>query len=194
MTLFIMCTGENTFSIGWDLMQATGERAPASFTCDRLVPRIHLLLALVLGVLIEAASKPIQEELEGEGSGGAVFGPDSTRTKSGTLVEIRGEETAFTMLTSSKTRQALEAIEELRKKGMDEATIEKSDEMRALNRLREEVRAEVAVQFRIWLFETGMDLQVRKSTIPMLPRHPRPCSGDSGRLAFREPSQGAGTE
>ena len=31
MTLFIMCTGENTFSIGWDLMQAT-ERAPASFT------------------------------------------------------------------------------------------------------------------------------------------------------------------
>ena len=70
------------------------------------------------------------------------------------------------MLTSSKTRQALEAIEELRKKGMDEATIEKSDEMRALNRLREEVRAEVAA-VRIWLFETGMDLQVRKSTIPM---------------------------
>ena len=38
--------------------------------------------------------------------------------------------------------------------------------MRALNRLREEVRAEVAA-VRIWLFETGMDLQVRKSTIPM---------------------------
>ena len=124
------------------------------------------LLALVLGVLIEAASKPIQEELEGGGSGGAGFGPDSTRTKSGKLVEIRGEETALTMLTSSKTRQALEAIEELRKKGVDEATIEKSDEMRALNRLREEVRAEVAA-VRIWLFETGRDLQVRKSTIPM---------------------------
>ena len=30
------------------------------------------------------------------------------------------------MLTSSKTRQALEAIEELRKKGVDEATIERA--------------------------------------------------------------------
>ena len=69
------------------------------------------------------------------------------------------------MLTSSKTRQALEAIEELRKKGVDEATIEKSDEMRTLNRLRR--RSEPRWRVRIWLFQTGMDLQVRKSTIPM---------------------------
>ncbi|ACO64315.1 voltage-gated ion channel superfamily [Micromonas commoda] len=165
MTLFIMCTGENTFSVGWDLMQATGESSSVIYVIVWSLVSTSLL-ALVLGVLIEAASRPIQEELEGGGSGGAGFGPDSIRTKSGKFVEIRGEETALTMLTSSKTRQALEAIEKLRKKGVDEATIEKSDEMRTLNRLREEVRAEVAA-VRIWLFQTGMDLQVRKSTIPM---------------------------
>ena len=39
---FIMCTGENT-SVGWDLMQATGE-SPGHYVMPG--PRIHSLLAL----------------------------------------------------------------------------------------------------------------------------------------------------
>ena len=164
MTLFIMCTGENTFAVGWDLMQATGESSSVIYVIVWSLVSTSLL-ALVLGVLIEAASKPIQEEMEGGGSGGAGLSSEM-RTSSGKLVEIRGEETALTMLTTSKTRNALEAIAALRKKGVDEATIEKSEEMAKLNQLREETKAEVAA-VRVWLFQTGMDLQKRKSTIPM---------------------------
>ena len=76
-----MCTGENTFSVGWDLMQATGESSSVIYVIVWSLVSTSLL-ALVLGVLIEAASKPIQEEL-GVAAQGCRFWPR--------LVEQRAE-------------------------------------------------------------------------------------------------------
>ena len=53
LALFIICTGENTFSIGWDLTRASGTKWAVVYVAAWSLVSTSLL-ALVLGVLIQA--------------------------------------------------------------------------------------------------------------------------------------------
>ena len=66
LTLFIICTGENTYSVGWDLIQASGTTWAVVYVAVWSLVSTSLL-ALVLGVLIEAAAQPVlmSETLDG---------------------------------------------------------------------------------------------------------------------------------
>ena len=66
LTLFIICTGENTYSVGWDLIQASGTTWAVVYVAVWSLVSTSLL-ALVLGVLIEAAAQPVlmSENLDG---------------------------------------------------------------------------------------------------------------------------------
>jgi hypothetical protein len=60
LTLFVVCTGENTFNVAWDLARASGTNwAVAYMVLWSLVSTS--LLALVLGVLIQAAAAPLSD-------------------------------------------------------------------------------------------------------------------------------------
>jgi hypothetical protein len=58
LALFIICTGENTFSIGWDLTRASGTKWAVVYVAAWSLVSTSLL-ALVLGVLIQATVEPV---------------------------------------------------------------------------------------------------------------------------------------
>ena len=66
LALFIVCTGENTFSIGWDLSRASGTNWAVVYVAAWSLLSTSLL-ALVLGVLIQATVEPVVlEEAESD--------------------------------------------------------------------------------------------------------------------------------
>jgi hypothetical protein len=58
LTLFIVCSGENTFTVGWDLAEASGTKWAVAYVAAWSLVSTSLL-ALVLGVLIQATSEPV---------------------------------------------------------------------------------------------------------------------------------------
>jgi hypothetical protein len=82
LTLFVICTGENTFNVAWDLMRASGtDWAVVYIMLWSLVSTS--LLALVLGVLIEAAASSFEMSDEAEDGAAGDEGQDGDGSADG---------------------------------------------------------------------------------------------------------------
>jgi hypothetical protein len=92
LALFIVCTGENTFSIGWDLSRASGTKWAVVYVAAWSLVSTSLL-ALVLGVLIQATVEPVVlEEAQSDSDDEFDEGPD-TQTAPESERETREEKT-----------------------------------------------------------------------------------------------------
>ena len=165
LTLFIICTGENTYSVGWDLMKASGTYWSVIFVLIWSLVSTSLL-ALVLGVLIEAASAPMELEDLPEGKLRANDnGEEEEKVKSPRLETRLNEEASLHDDSSATSLQKFHSREHKALSRVAEGTLE--DEHKAneekireateeLQIVQERTKVEVAA-VRLWLNEHGFD-------------------------------------
>jgi hypothetical protein len=169
LTLFIICTGENTYSVGWDLMQASGINWSVIYVLIWSLVSTSLL-ALVLGVLIEAASAPV--ELEDLPEGNPLADDDGEEEKEVTSPRLgtRLNEEASPRDDSSTTSLQMfrslkhEALSRVAEGTLNDEHKASEEEIRKakeqLEIVQEQTKVEVAA-VRLWLNEHGFDYKSR---------------------------------
>ena len=187
LALFIVCTGENTFSIGWDLSRASGTNWAVAYVAAWSLVSTSLL-ALVLGVLIQATVEPVVlEEAQSDSDDEFDEGPD-TQTAPESERETRGKKTldrnvSMSLFASPRragsrdgTPRARDAREASAKSPFADASVSSarhssssvpsvdivSDaaERERFERIRKNTEVEVAA-VRLWLDEHGFDVEQR---------------------------------
>ena len=187
LALFIVCTGENTFSIGWDLSRASGTKWAVVYVAAWSLVSTSLL-ALVLGVLIQATVEPVVlEEAQSDSDDEFDEGPD-TQTAPESERETREEKTldrnvSMSLFASPRragsrdgTPRARDAQEASAKSPFADASVSSARhssssvpsvdvssaaaERERFERIRKNTEVEVAA-VRLWLDEHGFDVEQR---------------------------------
>ena len=184
LTLFIVCTGENTFTVGWDLAEASGTSWALFYVSSWSLVSTSLL-ALVLGVLIQATTEPVvladdidtdsDDDGEDEGDG------KLKRKDSNKLKKKESNKGTLDVFRSNSTRNSLEAGDEHKSpsfqqesKSAEQDTIAEDNNTPAVDSSKHDEHAEAELAHarknaevevaavRLWLDEHGFTVRQRE--------------------------------